>query len=57
MFATLDDLDNFFSDLEEENRQSWIRHYNLLLSMSLSMENWERESLEDLIRFNKCFEV
>lgn len=55
MYATLDDLDEFFTALNEESVRSWMVHYNELLNHS--SQEWERESLEDLIRFNKCFDV
>lgn len=56
MFSTLDDLDEFFATLDEECSHKWTLHYNYLLNSSF-MEDWERKSLEDLIRFNKFFDV
>ena len=56
MHSTLDDLEEFFADLDEEKHRSWTLHYNELLNSSF-LENWERESLEELIRVNKFFDV
>lgn len=56
MFSTVSELEEFFSALNEESRQNWIVHYNELLN-SHFLENWERESLEDLIKFNKSFDI
>lgn len=56
MLSTLDELDEFFETLIEERSHSWILHYNFLLN-SPFIDEWEKKSLEDLIRFNKCFDV
>lgn len=55
MNATLDDLDQFFETFTEECSRSWTKHYNEMLTYC--NEEWEQESLKDLIRLNKIFDV
>lgn len=57
MIYTIDTPNKNCNDLNEEFSRNWILHYNSLLSICSTMEDWEKESIEDLIRFNKLFDV